>query len=166
MINIIRWLRSLFLIFSNLHLQHRHQIKHIFRDEIRLEIKLYIIIIPSTSAHWTEALIARGPGHSEFVKKAAHVPLYTSQARMKCHLYLACSSTDQPATGLLSTLMPYTHRMSSKLRLFLEQYAQGVSGRAPWPHTHHTPRQKHDSRSLDSGHFTSNLSCIILVVNK
>lgn len=48
-----------------------------------------------------------------------------------CRLYLACSSTAQPATVLISTLMPYTHRMSSRLRLFLEQYAQGVSGRAP-----------------------------------
>lgn len=49
----------------------------------------------------------------------------------KWRLYLACSSTAQPATGLIRTPMPYTHRMSSKLRLFLEQYAQGVSGGAP-----------------------------------
>lgn len=154
MINTISWLRSL---YSHLHLQHRHQTKHVFRGEIRLAAKFYIIITLSASALWTEALIAAGSEHSEFVMKRQH--LFLCRPVRMCCLYLACSSTAQPATGLISTLMPYTHRMSSKLRLFLEQYAQGVSGWAPWPHTHHTPWQKHDSHCA---YFTSKLSFIIL----
>lgn len=142
--------------------------QHISRGEIRLAIKWYIIITSSTDAHWTEPLIAAGPECCEFVIffifKRQHMFLYRPVSK-EWRLYLACSSTAQPATGLIRTLMPYTHRMSSKLRLFLEQYAQGVSGRAPV--ATYAPHPVLENITVDPwAQVTSNLSFIILQSKK
>lgn len=99
-----------------------------------------------------------------FFFKRQHMFLYRPVSK-EWRLYLACSSTAQPATGLIRTLMPYTHRMSSKLRLFLEQYAQGVSGRAPV--ATYAPHPVLENITVDPwAQVTSNLSFIILQSKK
>lgn len=55
--------------------------------------------------------------------------------------------------------MPYTHRMSSRLRLFLEQYAQGVSGRAAAATCAPRPTSEH-SACAPVRHYLLPVSCL------